>query len=43
MAIDSVDWLVDAPIPGRKCGEQAAAKVTIQMALKSIASRYFGT
>ena len=42
MDVDGVDWLIDAPIPCRKCGKEAVAKIAILKARNTIRCCYCG-
>ena len=42
MDVDAVDWLIDAPIPCPKCGNEAVAKIAILKARNAIGCRSCG-
>ena len=42
MDVDQVDWLIDAPIPCPKCGNEAVAKIALLKARNTIGCRCCG-
>jgi hypothetical protein len=41
--VDGADWLIDAPVPCPKCGNEIVEKIAILKARNAIGCRYCGT